>query len=113
MLDSIGKTFSEKKWNEDVYYMSDTCIFVIDGATGLSNNQVMSQDDAWWFATSMKEEFIKRIHNPSLIDILKESILAIQNKYKYDVSTILRQDMPSGCISLFRYFANMKNLSNI
>lgn len=102
MFEGKGKTFSEKKWNEDVFYVSPSCVFVIDGATGLSNNQVMSEDDAHWFATSLKEEIIKRMNMDSLMDILKESILSVQNQYKLDVSSMKSQDMPSGCISLFR-----------
>lgn len=102
MFDSKGKTFSQKEWNEDVFFASDSCIFVIDGATGLSNNQVMSYDDAWWFANRIKEEISYRTNYDSIVDALTEAILTVQQDYKLDVNTLLKQDMPSGCISLFR-----------
>lgn len=98
---SKGKTVSEKKWNEDVYHASNTCIFVIDAATGLSNNQVMSQDDAWWFSSRLKEEIKKRL-DLDLLEALKFSILQLQKEYKIDIDQMLKQDMPSGCLSLFR-----------
>ena len=101
MIKAKGKTYSDKNINEDVYYISDSCVFVMDGATGLSNNTVMSEDDAYWFVNRMKEEIVKRLNIP-FVDMIKESIEVIQKEYKLDVNTLNKKDMPSACLSLFR-----------
>ncbi len=85
-----------------MYFISQILVFLIDGATGLSNNEVMSKDDAHWFSNRLKEEIVKRLKMDSIVEIVKESIWSIQNEYKLDVHTLAKQDMPSGCISLFR-----------
>ena len=48
--------FSDKKYNEDVYSFSSSHIMVLDGATGLSKKNYMSEDDAMWFVQMLKKE---------------------------------------------------------
>ena len=47
--------FSDKKYNEDAYSFSSSHIMVLDGATGLSKKNYMSEDDAMWFVQMLKK----------------------------------------------------------
>lgn len=99
----LEKTYSDKKYNEDVYASSNHFLLVLDGATGLGKKNFMSEDDALWFVQRVKEEVIKRIElNISLEEIVSDSIQVIQKEHVLDVETMDPIDMPSGCISLLR-----------
>lgn len=97
-------TYSDKKWNEDVFAVGNSYLLVIDGATGLGKNNVMGVgDDAMWFAHLMKEEISNRINeNISLSDIVTKAIEKVQSAYAMDIDEVEKIDMPSGCIALFR-----------
>lgn len=97
-----AKTFSEKKFNEDEYYTSDDFIFVLDGASGLTKLNVMTEDDAYWFVNRLKEEIIRRKGYERIVDIVCESVEAVRDEYKLDFSKMDKREMPAACLSLFR-----------
>ena len=49
----IVRSTSDKEYNEDGYGFRDDVVFVIDGATGLGENNYMGYgDDAKWFVST-------------------------------------------------------------
>ena len=95
--------FSDKKYNEDAYSFSSSHIMVLDGATGLSKKNYMSEDDAMWFVQMLKKEIEMHIKDPfSLSKIIDNAITEIQNLYS-DIDSMDSIDLPNACISLFRF----------
>lgn len=106
MLEHIIRyTYSERAFNEDVCAADASFMFVIDGATGLGENDVMGTgDDARWFAETMKANIERRIHNADmpLSQIVREAVKEARRAYVLDVEEMNQIDMPSACIALFR-----------
>ena len=85
MLEHIIRyTYSERAFNEDVCAADVSFMFVIDGATGLGENDVMGTgDDARWFAETMKANIERRIHNADmpLSQIVREAVKEARRAY--------------------------------
>ena len=85
MLEHIIRyMYSERAFNEDVCAADASFMFVIDGATGLGENDVMGTgDDARWFAETMKANIERRIHNADmpLSQIVREAVKEARRAY--------------------------------
>ena len=70
--DTLTDPGSPLRANEDTFGFNDNCVFVIDGATGLSDEQLIpnADSDAAWFAAFAKKFLIKNIDenaDPALV----------------------------------------------
>lgn len=98
------KTYSDREYNEDTYGFSSSFMFVIDGASGLKDNDIMDcGDDAAWFVENVKKYLMQHLHeDKDVASILKESVDILYAQYKERVKEVDMVSMPSACISLFR-----------
>ena len=65
--------------NEDRYFLSDSTVVVLDGATGLGESKV----DANWFTSRLIDKFVSNIRNGSgLIDSINGAIVSIDAEYR-------------------------------
>ena len=104
----IGKSISDREFNEDVYSINPNLIFVIDGATGLGENNIMGKgDDAWWFVENVKSYLETHLNeNETIENCLKKITNILYNQYKSNNVDLNKAFMPSSCISLFRIIDN-------
>lgn len=97
-------THSEKETNEDAYGITDTAIFVLDGATGLSKKEYMHpQSDAFWLVKEIQTALLNH-WDPcdSPITILKETQKQLSLRYHQVADQqISSAEMPSACIAMF------------
>lgn len=63
ILDAVSKPGRDDSINDDCFGSNDHCVFVIDGATGLSDQPVMqdNESDAAWFARFAAEHFKRHV----------------------------------------------------
>lgn len=103
------KTYSERPYNEDSYGFSNNFIFVLDGATGLKENNIMGYgDDAAWFVNNIKDYLQTNLNqNKEITVLLKEITNILFNEYKHKTKDLDMVSMPSSCISLFRIKDNV------
>lgn len=99
-----GHTASDRKWNEDTYAMADSYLFVLDGATGLGENDIMGTgDDAKWFVEQIKERLVRELPGAlSIQDILERAIVELRQQYEKRNPQVQKADIPSAGIALFR-----------
>lgn len=98
------------EFNEDVVGVTPFGAWVLDGATGLNNKNLVSKDsDARWYVNWWNEYLHKNISKDiSLKDILKYGIRKIKNEYEelLNGKSINEIDMPSSAISIIKYNAD-------
>ena len=90
--------------NEDAIGFSDSFAFVIDGATGLNNNNIMHEDsDAKWFSSSLAKKLSERLSNTSfsISTILNGIMIELAEEWKGNP-----KDYPSASIAIFRENSN-------
>ena len=106
-----GKKEEGKKetLNEDCVYVCDDFGFVLDGATGLTKENITPEkSDARWF-TQMFKQFLKKKlknENDSIQDILKEGLTFVNNLYNSFEGANNIKSRPSSGIALFRINKN-------
>ncbi|KJS10228.1 MAG: hypothetical protein VR78_14330 [Hoeflea sp. BRH_c9] len=63
VLDTISDPGSESRANEDAVGHNESCVFVLDGATGLGGEPVMAGEpsDAAWLANRAASMFVERV----------------------------------------------------
>lgn len=103
------KKISERgnKINEDSIGYNDKFLFVIDGASGLSNINIMDNTtDAAWFSAKLKIELENNLtlYNKSISEILKDIVQNIKNEFdlKAEEKGIKEIEYPSASIIIFR-----------
>lgn len=97
--------------NEDIATIHNNSAWVMDGATGLYNKNLVDKDsDAKWFVDEWNEYLFGNIENwnKSLKEIIKKGISIIKNKYYnlVDENTIEPLAFPSSGIALVRWYDN-------
>ena len=94
------------KYNEDIIGFTPRGLWVLDGATGLNNkNLVSSQSDAKWYVNWWDEYFYKNIsQDKSLKDIIKEGVRKIKQEYtnKLENKSISKLDKPSSSLCVVK-----------
>lgn len=93
--------------NEDIASVSKNSAWVLDGATGLNNKNLIAEDsDAKWFVEKWNAYLIQHVDDIeiSLPEILRNGIQQISNAYfsSVDAKKITALDLPSAGISLVR-----------
>ena len=97
--------------NEDIAAIHNNSAWVLDGATGLYNRNLVHKDsDAKWFVDEWNEYLLKNIDNQdkSLKEIIKNGISITKNKYYnlVDENHIEPLAFPSSGIALIRWCDN-------
>ncbi len=99
----IVRSTSDKEYNEDGYGFRKDLVFVIDGATGLGENNYMGYgDDAKWFVDGVCEYLQKYLSSQPLETCLSKVCSLLYSEYSKIVKDVNSSSMPSSCISLFR-----------
>lgn len=99
----ITKTTFERKYNEDGYVFRDDLVCVIDGATGLGENDYMGcGDDATWFVENVCKALQLLDFNQSIEKYLSSICAQLYSEYTLMAKELNTYAMPSSCISLFR-----------
>lgn len=100
----ISKSISDRKYNEDVYGYGDNFVFVIDGATGLGENDCMGYgDDAKWFVENVASYLNNHVSSGSIVECLQTVCEKLYAEYCAKLKCTQKVAyMPSSCISLFR-----------
>ncbi len=95
------------KYNEDIIGTTPKGVWVLDGATGLNNkNLVCKESDAKWYVTWWNEYLNENIDkNKNLKDIVKEGIRLINKEYeeKLENSEITKLDKPSSSLCVVKF----------
>lgn len=93
--------------NEDVYDRTSASAWVIDGATGLTDQQFSDREsDGLWFVNRISDRLSVRMdHSHSLSDIVRRCIEDVASEYDdltadVDIEEI---DRPSGAIAVARW----------
>lgn len=97
--------------NEDIATIHNNSAWVMDGATGLYNKNLVDKDsDAKWFVDEWNDYLLANIENwdKSLKEIIKKGISIIKNKYYnlVDENNIEPLAFPSSGIALIRWYDN-------
>lgn len=99
------------KYNEDIVGVTPWGAWVLDGATGLNNkNLVCKESDAKWYVNWWNKYLYKNINkDSSLKEIMIEGIKNIKLEYysKIEKSKIEKLDTPSSSISIIKYRDNI------
>ena len=100
----VAKTYSDREYNEDVFGYGDSFWFVIDGATGLGeNNYMQTGDDARWFVQNVCAYLQEHLHSEkSVVSCLEEITSRLLKEYEVKTGEKNAAFMPCACISLFR-----------
>ncbi len=102
----ILKSFSRSgtTHNEDVFEITPTYGFVLDGATGLLKEKVTNMEsDAQWFVNEWKTFLNKNITNTKpLHEILKQGVELIESNYLNIEGAKEVKSKPSACIAMYR-----------
>ena len=91
--------------NEDCVYLQDDFGFVLDGATGLTNDNVTPEkSDARWFTREFTHFLAENLKdkNKTIQNILKEGIAKINAKFNSFCGSKEIKVKPSSTIALFR-----------
>ncbi|MDD6466709.1 MAG: hypothetical protein PUF50_00815 [Erysipelotrichaceae bacterium] len=98
-----GKSVSDRLYNEDTYGYHDKLLFVIDGVTGLGENDFMGLgDDAKWFVENVANALMKMDECESIVEYLSNVCRNLYGIYQKRSEYLDENLMPRGCISLFR-----------
>lgn len=94
------------KYNEDIIGFTANGLWVIDGATGLNNkNLVSNTSDAKWYVNWWNEYLYENINkDENLKDIIKEGIKQIDKEYKSKLKDVVvsKLDKPSSGICIVK-----------
>lgn len=94
-------------YNEDVIGITPWGAWVLDGATGLNNKNLISDEsDAKWYVSWWNDYLYKNINKEkSLKDILINGVINIREEYylKVNKNKIEKLDMPSSSIGIIKY----------
>ncbi|MGL5346292.1 MAG: hypothetical protein ACRDA3_02990 [Peptostreptococcaceae bacterium] len=95
------------EYNEDIIGFTPKGIWVLDGATGLNNkNLVSNKSDAKWYVTWWNEYLYKNIgQEKSLKEIIKDGISKIKQEYldKLKDKNISKLDHPSSSLCVVKF----------
>ena len=99
----ISKTVSDREYNEDTFGFTNRVVFVIDGATGLGeNNYMLEGDDAKWFVENVANYLIMHAESMPIVECLSEICSKLLVLYREKNNVNDASIMPSSCISLFK-----------
>ena len=100
----VSKSISDRIHNEDVYGFGENFVFVIDGATGLGENDCMGYgDDAKWFVENVAKYLCDHVSSGTIIEHLEMICSQLYDTYSKQLKFNHKAAyMPSSCISLFR-----------
>lgn len=94
------------KYNEDIIGFTPDGLWVLDGATGLNNKNLVSKEsDAKWYVNWWNEYLYKNISKEkNLKEIIKEGIKKIDIEYKRILNnkSITKLDKPSSSICIVK-----------
>jgi hypothetical protein len=103
--------------NEDLIGHTESCIWILDGATGISDKQILpGSSDASWFVHSINDTLRKCLNEDSPIqDILKKVIELVIGKFKRDVviNDYIEVELPSASFAIARFNELSIELVNI
>lgn len=97
----------EETLNEDCVYVENDFGFVMDGATGLTKDNITPcKTDARWYVQTFKQLLIQKLKdkNVPLKDILTECVITVSEKYKEFKGSNDVKSKPSSAIAVFRVF---------
>lgn len=98
------------KYNEDIIGFTPNGLWVLDGATGLNNkNLVSNESDAKWYVKWWNEYLYNNINkNKSLKEILKQGIREIEIEYTSNLKNIhiSKLDKPSSSACIVKLHKN-------
>jgi len=103
--DSIS--IAGNKINEDIVYAMDNYGWVIDGATGLNNKNIMgSSSDAYWFVNEWNNYLKENIldNSKGIKEIIVNGVESISNKFCEiaAIQNLDKVDLPSASIAVIR-----------
>ena len=94
-----------KSWNEDYAFLGNGYGFVLDGASNVTGEHFSScETDAKWFAQEFGKflESALKDYSKSIVEIMKDGIVEVTEKYHNLTNHKKIVDMPSSCVSAFR-----------
>ena len=94
-----------REWNEDYAYVCDDFGFVIDGASNITGEHYSKfETDAKWYAQEFGKYLEKALkdYDKTLLEIMKEGVKTVTQKYIKLTCGAKVIDMPSACVSAFR-----------
>ena len=95
------------RFNEDIIGITPWGAWVLDGATGLNNKNLISEEsDAKWYVNWWNNYLYKNINkDKSLKEIMLDGVISIKKEYylKIDKNNIEKLDMPSSSIAIIKY----------
>lgn len=98
------------KYNEDIIGFNPFGAWVLDGATGLNNKNLIScKSDANWYVNWWNNYLHKNIHNEmTLKELMFNGVKLISDEYykKVDKNYIERLDTPSSSIAVIKFYNN-------
>lgn len=104
-MENFVFTHAGREWNEDQGYVCEDFGFVIDGATGLTDEKYsdMTTDAMWfanWWCNELKTELSDK--SKSIRQILEDGTIKVKKEYKKLAGKAKVQDFPSATISIAR-----------
>lgn len=104
--------------NEDLFGWSSSAAWLLDGATGIAQNNVFGASDAYWFVRTfnghLERELLNNFSLPT-IDILNRAILVTKDEYLKGCGKDLfcSEDAPSAAFVMVRRFENELEVSSL
>lgn len=94
------------KYNEDIIGVTPKGLWVLDGATGLNNKNIVSNEsDAKWYVSWWNEYLYNNIgQDKNLKEIIKEGIRKIKQEYinRLDNKNVSKLDKPSSSLCIVK-----------
>ena len=115
VLDSISK--SGGKSNDDLIGITESCVWLLDGATGLTDNNILpGTSDAKWFVQAVSRNMVDNLQKDLSLNIILENVInAVIKEFEGEVNNESIEDIqkPSASFTIARIAGECVELGNI
>ena len=115
VLDSISKPGGES--NEDLIGITDSCVWLLDGATGLTNSNVLpGNSDAGWFVQAISRNMVKNLQEEIPTKLVLENVInSVIKEFETEATQENIEDIhkPSASFTIARIIEDSVEIGNL